>query len=132
MADEKMTAPSAPSASDSKITDEKKLEMFEKLKGVLSRMGASQPNTFRLKAMLDKMQASREAAEGPRRIEHTGGYFKYPPLDASDAASAYMNDTAGVQKAAVARLRPSRVVGDQPNLGRMRERWLAASRAARP
>jgi hypothetical protein len=121
----------ADEPTENKITDEKKLEMFDKLKGVLSRMGASQPNAFRLKAMLDKIQAGREAAEGPRRIEHTGGYFKYPPLDASDAASVYMADTAGVQKAAVARLRPP-IVTDQPGLGRLRKLWLDAKPAARP
>lgn len=122
---------SGPITSGSNIPDDKKLEMFDKLKGVLSRMGASQPNSFRLKAMLDKLQAGREAANGPRRIEHTGGYFKYPPLDTSDAASAYMADTTGVQKAAVARLRPP-IVTDQPGLGRLRKLWLDAKRVVRP
>jgi hypothetical protein len=101
---------------------------FEKLREILSRMGVTSPNPYRIQNMLDKMRVARETEAGPRRIENVGGYFKFPPDEVPPRMEAPPVEDL-VTKTAQA-LRPLyTIVPRNHQLLRMRSAWLRATPA---
>lgn len=110
------------------ITDEKRKEMVERIKAVISRFGADQFNPVRLRIMADKARAEADRSEAPRRIESTGGVYKFPPVDDAPPVQA-PDPPVPVEKAAAAIYRT--IWDKRDPILAMRKKWLAG-RAARP
>jgi len=68
------------------IAPEKKQELLEKLKGMLSRLHGGEFSMQRLQAMAEKAKVAREEADAPRKSECFGGIFKYPPVESPEPA----------------------------------------------
>lgn len=68
------------------IAPEKKQELLEKLKGMLSRLHGGEFSMQRLQAMAEKAKVAREEVDAPRKSECFGGIFKYPQVEAPEQA----------------------------------------------
>jgi len=114
------------------LPDGKRREMLEKLKGIFARLHGGEINPYRMQVMIDKARATREAAEAPRRTEHFGGVFRFPPLEDSPSQEQGQEQVPK-EEPKVARFSPGYRTTWDPNdpILRMRRAWVARLAARR-
>lgn len=107
------------------LPDSRRREILDKLKGVFARLHGGEFNPYRMQVMLDKARATREMAEAPRRTEHFGGVFRYPPIEGSPPQEQGQ-EPVPKEEPKVARWNPGfRTTWDPKDIDRMRRAWVA-------